>query len=236
VCVGVVHAHASVSVYLPLCQASAWFLALTGVQRPRPAKGAPTAMMMKQPHPFLQRVTAHARRGAGADTRWKPEWLLRASPCEFEAHELQSSRRTGTPDALGASSLTRQKSSRSNRGRPSSSRRARAQDASLNGDASQAKGSRREEGRAQEEAKGRAGRGGVAHRAGASPAQSVTADQQGAAAAPTHPVCSPCTQAACQHARLRPHPLPSRRPHSALALAHASLSCCFWLRRPRAAR
>ena len=81
----------------------------------------------------------------------------------------------------------------------------------------EAKGSRREEGRAQEEDQGRAGRGGVAHRAGAtSTAQSVTADQQGAVLRPHS--CSPCTQAACQHARLRPHSLPSRRSHSALAL------------------
>ena len=33
-----------------------------------------------------------------------------------------------------------------------------------------------------------------------------------------HTGVPPCTQAACQHARLRPHSLPSRRPHSALAL------------------
>ena len=49
-----------------------------------------------------------------------------------------------------------------------------------------------------------------------STAQSVTADQQGAVLRPHS--CSPCTQAACQHARLRPHSLPSRRPYSALAL------------------
>ena len=47
----------------------------------------------------------------------------------------------------------------------------------LNG--AQAQGSCREEGRPQEEDQGRAGRGGVAHRAGASAAQSVASDEQG---------------------------------------------------------
>ena len=38
-----------------------------------------------------------------------------------------------------------------------------------------------------------------------------------------HTSRTPCTQAACQHARLHLHPLPSRRPHSALALTDTRL-------------